>query len=261
MDVRVLSFTGSTRTGRIIHSAAASSNLKKVVSELGGKCPAIIFDDARIDEAVKGTEYSIQWNSGQTCMANSRIYVHKAIAEEFISKFTARFGSARLGDPLDPTVTHGPQADNIQHKTVQQYVDLGKESGRMILGKSEPNGNFISPVVFVDTAENERIMREEVFGPVVNINTFEDEEEVVAMANDTEFGLYAAVYTSDFDRALRLSKTLQAGSVAINCTSPTHAPDMPFGGYKGSGLGREGMTESLDNFLEIKSVIMKVADS
>ncbi|KAJ5772236.1 Retinal dehydrogenase 1 [Penicillium odoratum] len=262
MDIRVLSFTGSGRTGRLIQAASAKSNLKNVILELGGKSPAIIFEDANLDKAVKETKHSIQWNSGQVCMANSRIYVHESIAATFIEKFQRLF-VVESGDPLLPSTNHGPQADEIQFKQVQAFIEEGKKVGKMTLGSNPSKhtiGYFIQPTVFLDTPEDSRFMKEEIFGPVVAINTFKDEDEVVAKANDTEFGLYASVYTKDVSRALRMAKKLEAGNVGVNCTSPTGAWDMPFGGYKGSGVGREGWTVSIGNYLETKSVLISVDD-
>ncbi|KAJ5548902.1 Retinal dehydrogenase 1 [Penicillium frequentans] len=263
MDIRVISFTGSGRTGRLIQAASAKSNLKNVILELGGKSPAIIFEDANIDKAVEDTKHSVQWNSGQVCMANSRIYVHESIAPTFIEKFQKAF-VVESGDPLLASVNHGPQADEMQYKQVQAYIDQGMKDGKMIMG-AEPskhtNGFFVQPTVFVDTPENSRIMKEEIFGPVAVVNTFKDEDEVVAKANDTEFGLYASVYTKDVSRALRMAKKLESGNVGVNCTSPTGALDMPFGGYKASGVGREGWTVSMDNYLETKSVYISVDDA
>ncbi|QKX54961.1 uncharacterized protein TRUGW13939_02051 [Talaromyces rugulosus] len=264
MDVRALSFTGSARTGRLIQEAASRSNLKNVVLELGGKSPAIIFPDADIEQAVEETEHSIQRNSGQVCMANSRIYVHESIASTFIELFNKKFAAVTMGDPLFPSTTHGPQADGIQFKQVQAYIEEGKKSGKLALGTEsteQKNGFFIRPTVFLETPESARVMKEEIFGPVVHINTFKEEEEVISKANDTEFGLYAAVYTNDISRAIRMAKRLEAGTVGVNCTSPTGARDMPFGGYKASGIGREGWTVSIENYLEVKSVLIKVKDA
>ncbi|KAJ5998978.1 Retinal dehydrogenase 1 [Penicillium sp. IBT 35674x] len=263
MDIRVISFTGSGRTGRLIQAASAKSNLKNVILELGGKSPAIIFEDANIDKAVKETKHSVQFNSGQICMANSRIYVHESIAQIFIEKFRKAF-VVESGDPLLAGTNHGPQADEMQYKQVQAYIDQGKKDGKMIMGgdlSKHTNGFFVQPTVFLDTPENSRIMKEEIFGPVAVINTFKDEDEVVAKANDTEFGLYASVYTKDVSRALRMAKKLESGNVGVNCTSPTGALDMPFGGYKASGVGREGWTVSMDNYLETKSVYISVDDA
>jgi len=263
MDVRVLSFTGSGRTGRAIQIAAAKSNLKNVILELGGKSPAIIFPDADLKKAAEETKHSIQWNSGQMCMANSRIYVHESIASTFIELFQRSLTEIKIGDPLLPTTHHGPQADHLQFKQVQTYIEEGKKAGKLSMGgeiSESQDGFFIPPTVFLDMPETERVTKEEIFGPVVLINTFRDEDEVIAKANDTEFGLYAAVYTKDINRALRMAKRLESGTVGVNCTSPTNAMDMPFGGYKSSGLGREAWTVSIDNYLETKSVLIRVED-
>ncbi|KAJ6157568.1 Retinal dehydrogenase 1 [Penicillium chermesinum] len=239
MDVRALSFTGSGRTGRIIQQAAAKSNMKNVILELGGKSPSIIFPDAELDKAAKETMYSIQWNSGQKSLS-----------------------TVVKGDPLDPKTTHGPQADKLQWESVQHYIEASKKLGQMVLGSEEQpddsNGYFIEPTIFLGVPEDAKAMKEEIFGPVVHINTFSTEDEVVAKANDSEYGLYASVYTNDLSRALRMAKKLESGNVAINCTSPTGALDMPFGGYKSSGVGREGYTVSIDQYLETKTVLMKI---
>lgn len=258
MDVRALSFTGSNRTGRLISKMATDSNMKKLIFELGGKSPALVFDDADVEAAVRETQFSIQLISGQTCMANSRIYVHRSIAASFIEKFKIAFTSARLGDPTDPTINHGPQADKIQHATVLRYIDMGKQAGTLITDDQSAPGLFINPTIFTNVPEDAQIMKDEIFGPVVIINTFDTEQEALAKANDTEHGLYASVYTKDLDRALRVASKLEAGTVGINCTSPTKGDDMPFGGQKGSGVQRESYIHSIDTFLETKSVLIKV---
>lgn len=262
MDVRALSFTGSGRTGRIIQQAAAKSNLKSIILELGGKSPGIIFPDADLAKAARETKHSIQWNSGQMCMANSRIYVHESIATAFVDLFKKEFQSVIKGDPLDSNTTHGPQADKLQFDQVQKYIKASKDLGQMVLGSEkeadDSNGYYVEPTIFLGVPEDAKTMKEEIFGPVVHINTFKTEDEVVAKANDTEFGLYAAVYTKDLSRALRMAKKLDSGNVGINCTSPTGAPDMPFGGYKASGQGREGYTVSINNYLETKTVLIRL---
>ncbi|OBT38687.1 hypothetical protein VE00_10839 [Pseudogymnoascus sp. WSF 3629] len=259
MDVRALTFTGSNRTGKLISKMATDSNMKNLIFELGGKSPAIIFDDADIDAAARDTQFSIQLISGQTCMANSRIYVHRSIAESFIDKFKTAFTSARLGDPTDPKVNHGPQADKIQHATVLRYIELGKKTGKLVTEEQSASGLYINPTIFTDVPEDAQIMKEEIFGPVVIINTFDTETEAVANANNTEHGLYAAVYTKDLDRAMRVASRLEAGTVGVNCTSPTKGDDMPFGGQKGSGVQRESYMHSIETFMETKSVLIKVA--
>jgi len=260
MRIRKISFTGSTRTGRHIMAAAAHSNLKAVTLELGGKSPTLIFDDADLDEAVPACTFSIAWNSGQICMANSRLYVHEKIYDEFAKRFTASFSQFKQGDPLDKSTTMGPQADSIQAKAVQGYLDIGKQDGKVLLGgeKSKEGENFFMPTVYSDIPENSRINKEEVFGPVVILHKFSSENDVVAKANDTEYGLYAAVYSQNIDRALRVAKRLEAGTVGVNCTSPSGGQDMVFGGFKTSGVGREGGPNSLNAWLEEKSVIIKV---
>ncbi|KNG89861.1 hypothetical protein ANOM_001754 [Aspergillus nomiae NRRL 13137] len=261
MDVRVITFTGSGRTGRLIQKAAANSNLKNVIFELGGKSPTVIFPDADLEKAAKESAYSIQTNSGQVCMANSRIYVHTSIADQFIPLFKANLQSVSMGDPTKPCVNHGPQADETQFNIVKRYIELGKKDGELILGGGDvpdQKGYFIPPTIFANTPESSQIMKEEIFGPVVNINVFETEAEVIKMVNSSEFGLYAAVYTRDLNRAMRFATSMEAGTVGINCTSPTGAFDMPFGGYKASGIGREGIHHSLDNYLETKTVHLRV---
>ncbi|KAI1335977.1 aldehyde dehydrogenase domain-containing protein [Xylariaceae sp. FL0016] len=263
MQIRALSFTGSARTGRLIQKAAADSNFKHLVFELGGKSPALVFDDADLDTAAQETQHSIMFHSGQTCMANSRIYVQKGIADKFIATFNGLAAARKLGDPTLKGTDQGPQADKTQYETVMKYIEEGKKTGKIVeAGVKLPEQNsdfFVGPVVFLQQPEDSRVMKEEIFGPVVCINTFETEEEALHIANDTEFGLYAAVYTKDIDRAMRVARGLESGMVGVNCTSPTGAWDMPFGGYKQSGVGRESFMESLDDWLEQKSVFIKVA--
>lgn len=266
MDVRVVTFTGSTGTGRKIQEAAAKSNLKKVILELGGKSPAVVFDDANIEKAVADTSFSIQHNSGQICMANSRIYVQKSAAPKFTEAFRKHFAAVRIGDPTNKDTNHGPQADHVQYKNVLSYIDQGKKAGaELVLGGQgkldSMKGYFIEPTIFLNTPEEAKIMKEEIFGPVISINTFETEEEAIKLANSSEFGLYASVYTRNLDRALRVAKAFESGYVSVNCTSPKLARDMPFGGYKLSGQGREGWHHSLDNFLETKTVQIELESS
>ncbi|EME82031.1 uncharacterized protein MYCFIDRAFT_77659 [Pseudocercospora fijiensis CIRAD86] len=239
MDIRMVNFTGSTFTGRKIQAMAASSNLKKVVLELGGKSPAIIFPDADITKAVAETSASIMMIMGQACIANSRIYVHESVAEQFKKAFVIMWKNYKKGDPLLPETQQGPQADEIQRE----------------------RGNFIEPTIFEDVDENDKTQKEEVFGPFVNINTFKTEAEVLEKANATEYGLYASVYTKDISRAMRFAKGFESGTVGINCTSPAMAFDMPFGGYKGSGQGREGFGNSTEEHLEIKTVLIKLDEN
>ncbi|EKG20848.1 hypothetical protein MPH_01831 [Macrophomina phaseolina MS6] len=265
MDVRVLSFTGSGRTGRLVSEAAARSNLKNIHLELGGKSPALIFDDADLERAAADTQHSMTFNTGQVCMANSRIYVQDTVADAFVAAFKARYAGVRVGAATEQSTQMGPVADAAQYETISRYIGLAKEAGgKLVLGdaggrhQDADKGYFIGPHIFTDLPEDSLPVKEEIFGPVVSIGVFKTEEEALQKANDTEFGLYAAVYTKDISRAIRVAKGLESGTVGVNCTSPTLAVDMPFGGYKSSGVGREGLKHSLNNFLEEKTVLIKL---
>lgn len=262
MEIRALSFTGSVRTGRAIQKAAADSNFKHLIFELGGKSPAVVFPDADLERAAAETQHSIFWHSGQTCMADSRIYVHKSVADLFIEIFNALAQKRKMGDPTLADTENGPQADRSQYGAVMRYIEEGRKTGQMIaldIPKPQAGGDlFISPVVFLQQPEDAKVMKDEIFGPVVCINTFDTEEQALKYANNTEFGLYASVYTKDLDRAMRFAKGLESGMVGVNCTSPTTAWDMPFGGYKSSGVGRESFLVSMDDWLEQKAVFIKV---
>ncbi|QDS72448.1 hypothetical protein FKW77_009480 [Venturia effusa] len=266
MDVRCINFTGSGPTGKLVSIAAAKSNLKRVILELGGKSPTIIFDDADLEKAAIETAFSIKYVSGQACVANSRIYVQNTCADKFKELFTKAFVAIQPGNPMDTATTHGPQADEIQFNRVQEYLRLVKEgqgkveTGGGALKLEGGNGFFIEPTIITGQAEDARPMKEEIFGPVVNINVFKTEREAIAKAVDSEYGLYSAVYSKNIDRAMRVAKAMEAGTVGINCTSPTLAKDGAFGGYKQSGQGREGIGYSLDNYLEHKTVLLKLAD-
>jgi aldehyde dehydrogenase (NAD+) len=257
MDIRCISFTGSTLTGQKIQAAAAKSNMKHCHMELGGKSPAIVFEDADLEAAATQTQFSIQYNSGQVCVANSRVYVQESIYDKFVTAFRERFAAVKLGNPLDPSTSHGPQIDALQYKRVQEYLGVGQKNAKLTEGGDANDGFFVKPTIFEEVPEDSRLMREEVFGPVVAINTFKTEEEAVQKANNTEFGLYASVFTKDLDRAVRMSKALQAGLVGVNCTSPTITKDAAFGGYKMSGNTREGQLYSIDNFVQLKSILIK----
>lgn len=260
MDVRALSFTGSSAGGRAIAIAAARSNFKHLTLELGGKSPLIVFEDADIDKAVKDSKASILPLAGQMCIASSRVYVHKDIAERFVASMKEAFADTKTGDPLDPSSDRGPQADAAQIERVRKYIQLAKDSGAELAfeGTGPEKGHYAPPVIFLEGKDDAQFMRDEIFGSVVNVSTFETEEEVLRRANDTEYGLYASVYTKDLSRAMRCVKSLEAGTVSVNTASPYFVKDLAFGGYKASGSGREGLMESLEAFLETKTVLMNV---
>ncbi|KAH8422502.1 uncharacterized protein LDX57_000256 [Aspergillus melleus] len=256
MDVRCLSFTGSSLTGQKIQMAAASSNMKHLQLELGGKSPALILHDADLQAAAEQTAASMTFMSGQSCIANSRLYVDQSVGEEFISLFKKAFTSSRIGSPLEMNTSHGPQIDAAQRDRIESYIEIGRRDGLLLAGGNVGPGLFVQPTIFENIPESSPLMQEEVFGPVVVINHFKCETEAIERANKSEFGLYASVFTRNIDRALRVAKQLEAGTVAINCTSPTVATDMPLGGCKRSGIGREGYINSLENFLETKTLLI-----
>lgn len=216
MDIHKVAFTGSTAVGRHIMKAAAESNLKKVTLELGGKSPNIIFDDADLDQAVAWAHKGIFFNHGQCCCAGSRVYVQSSIYDKFLAKFKEYTSKTKLGDPHDDDTFQGPQVSQAQFDRIMGYIESGKKEGATVYmgGKRwGEEGYFIEPTVFTDVKEEMQIVREEIFGPVVTVSKFEDINDVVKMALDTEYGLAAAVFTSDTARAIEVSNRLAAGTV------------------------------------------------
>ncbi|GAA5949611.1 hypothetical protein JCM21900_002469 [Sporobolomyces salmonicolor] len=262
LKIRKISFTGSSRVGRLIAAAAAQSNLKDVDLELGGKSPAIIFEDADIKEAAKGCAQSLLLNSGQIAVANSRIYVHETIRDKFLEVLKYEMKQYKHGNPCDKDTTLGPQAHERQGTRVAEYIALGKKEGKCELGGNRvgDKGYFFEPTLFIDVPDEARINREEMLGPVGIVHTFKDEKEVIRRANNTEYGLFASVFTKDISRALRLVAALEAGGVSVNVTSPVFARGLPFGGVKQSGMGRQYGVDAVKRYLEVKSVIIKVAE-
>ncbi|KAH7110944.1 aldehyde dehydrogenase [Dactylonectria macrodidyma] len=263
MDIRRISFTGSVATGRAIQKASAESNLKDVSLELGGKSPLLVFDDAPLEKAVRSAAFSILYNSGQVCMASTRIYVQEGIAPKFIEAL--KQAMTQLGFPGDPTLPdtkRGPQVDKLQFNHVLSYLDHAKSQGFDIaLGgnKAADKGYFVDATIVRDVPENDKLVREEIFGPVLVVNTFSEEEDALKRANDTEFGLYSSVFTSDVSRAVRVAKALEAGAVGVNCTSPFMVVDLPMGGWKQSGAGgREFSKTCLDSWTQLKSVFISL---
>ncbi|KAH7134501.1 aldehyde dehydrogenase mitochondrial precursor [Dactylonectria estremocensis] len=262
MRIRKVSFTGSVATGRMIQVAAARSNLKRVTLELGGKSPAIIFDDANLENALTWTINAILTRSGQLCVAASRVYVQKSIAAQFIEEYKNRMKAAAddLGDPQNPHVRLGPMVDESQLERVKKMVERGRSEAELVVGGVQhgDTGCFMQPTVFLNPKDDAEIYRNEIFGPVSIIKTFETEEQVLKLANDTEFGLMSGVFTRDITRALRISSALESGVVGINCVSLQNM-QAPFGGKKQSGIGREFGEYALRLFTEPKTVLINMA--
>uniref|UniRef100_A0A669B6D0 aldehyde dehydrogenase (NAD(+)) n=1 Tax=Oreochromis niloticus TaxID=8128 RepID=A0A669B6D0_ORENI len=256
MDVDKVAFTGSTEVGHLIQQASGSSNLKKVTLELGGKSPNIILSDADMEYAVEQSHFALFFNQGQCCCAGSRTYVQADVYDEFVERSVERAKKRVVGDPFDLKTEQGPQIDQEQFNKILGYISSGKREGAKLMcggGIAADRGYFIQPTVFGDVQDNMTIAREEIFGPVMQILKFKTLEEVVTRANDTKYGLAAAVFTKDIDKANYVSSGLRAGTVWINCYDVFGA-QAPFGGYKASGVGRELGQYGLDNYTEVKTV-------
>ena len=257
--VRKISFTGSDATGRAINQSAAA-NLKKVGLELGGKSPNIVFADAKIEDAVNGAVSGIFAATGQTCIAGSRLLVQDTIHDEFVEKLITLAKTARMGDPMSMDTQVGPVTTRPQYEKVLGYIDIAKNEGAQLLmgggAATRPEcgkGWFVEPTVFAGVKNKMRIAQEEVFGPVLSVIKFKDEDEALAIANDVRFGLGSGVWTRDIGRAFRMSERIQAGTVWVN-TYRAVSFMSPFGGYKDSGLGRENGMDAIREFLQVKSV-------
>jgi len=256
-DPRVakVSLTGSVPTGKKVYAAAAAE-MKHVTMELGGKSPMIIFDDANLDDAVGGAILGNFYSSGQVCSNGTRVFVQKGIKEAFLARLKERVEAAIIGDPMDEAVNFGPMVSEGQLGIVQRYIDKGVEEGaRLITGGARLNreGFYLQPTVFADVSDDMVIAREEIFGPVMSVLDFEDEDEVIKRANDTEFGLSAGVFTRDLTRGHRVIGALEAGSCFIN-TYNLAPVEAPFGGVKMSGVGRENSKLAINHYSEMKSV-------
>ncbi len=256
-DPRVakVSLTGSVPTGRKVYAAAAEG-IRNVTMELGGKSPLLIFDDADVEDAVGGAILGNFYSSGQVCSNGTRVFVQKGVKERFLDRLSARLGNAALGDPLDEATTFGPMVSERQLRIVEDYIAKGiAEGARLVAGgeRLPRDGFWMPPTVFADVTDGMTIAREEIFGPVLSVLDFDDEDEAVSRANDTPFGLSAGVFTRDLARGHRVIGRLEAGSCWINTynLSPVEAP---FGGSKMSGVGRENSKAAVDHYSQLKSV-------
>ena len=264
-DVDKVAFTGSTRTGKSIMAAAAET-LKHVSLECGGKSPNIVFADAPMPKALDGAVWGIFRNSGQVCTAGSRLLVQEAIYDDFVSALLERTARIKVGEGFDGDAQIGPLISEEQMARVLEYIEVGKAEGaRLLCGGGRittgplAKGYFVEPTVFGEVDGRMRIAQEEIFGPVLSVFRFRDDEEAVSIANDVPYGLAAAVWTQDLNRAMQVSERIKAGTVWLNTYHLLH-PEHPFGGYKQSGLGRELGRHGLEEYLEAKHVCLDSSD-
>ncbi|MYM64787.1 aldehyde dehydrogenase family protein [Pseudomaricurvus sp. HS19] len=262
-DVDKLAFTGSVATGSAVMQAAAK-NIKAVSLELGGKSPFIIFDDASVDAAVEWILFGIFWNQGEVCSATSRVLVHENLYERLLARLLEETAKITIGPGLEPGVLLGPLVNRTQYEKVLAAIGRGVEEGATLLcGGKRPaafaKGYYLEPTIFADVDESSWIWKEEIFGPVVCIKSFFDEAEAVRLANDSRFGLAAAVMSNDKARCQRVSRRLRAGIVWVNCSQPTFT-QAPWGGFKQSGIGRELGRWGLESYREVKQITEYVSD-
>jgi acyl-CoA reductase-like NAD-dependent aldehyde dehydrogenase len=252
----MVSFTGSVRAGQRV-SALAAETIKKMTLELGGKSALVVLDDAPLEKAIPGGVNNAMLNSGQTCSAWTRMIVPRTRLDEVLQLATAAIGRLTLGDPLDPKAKLGPLVSDVQRRRVEAYIQKGVEEGaRLIAGGRRPDafarGHYLEPTIFSDVQPGMTIAREEIFGPVLAILPYDTEEEAIAIANDTVYGLAGGVWSADETRALRVARRMRTGQVDVN--GAKFNPMAPFGGYKRSGIGREFGKYGLEEYLQIKAI-------
>ncbi|MDT3377297.1 betaine-aldehyde dehydrogenase [Labrys neptuniae] len=263
--IKKISLTGEAGTGRIIMANAAKT-LKHVTLELGGKSPLIVFEDAKLDNAVSGALLGNFYSAGEVCSNGTRVFVHKSVKDAFLAKLKARVEKMVIGDPLDPNTHVGALVSQEHLEKVMSYVEKGKAEGAKLLTGGHrvttgalAQGAFVAPTIFDGCQDDMAIVREEIFGPVMTVLSFDDEDEVVARANDTEYGLAAGVFTNDLSRGHRVIANLEAGTCWINQYNVTPI-ELPFGGVKLSGLGRENSRAAVEHYTQIKSVYVALGD-
>jgi gamma-glutamyl-gamma-aminobutyraldehyde dehydrogenase len=261
-DVDCLAFTGSTNVGKLIMQYAGQSNLKRVWLELGGKSPNIVMPDcADLDRAANAAAGAIFYNMGEMCTAGSRLLVHRDIKDVFLDKLIAAARSYTPGNPLDPNTSMGAIVDQVQLERVLGYIEAGRAESKLLLGggrvKAESGGYYIEPTIF-DTQADAKIAREEIFGPVLSVITFDTVEEAIRIANDSDYGLAAAVWTSNLTTAHEVARSLRAGTVWVNCYDEGGDMNFPFGGYKQSGNGRDKSLHALEKYTELKSTLVRL---
>lgn len=262
MDVDMVTFTGSTVTGRQFLNYSSESNLKKVVLELGGKNPCVVLDDAEdLDVVAQQVCAAAFWNMGENCSAGSRLIVQQGIKAALLEKVKEHSKSWQLGNPLNPENNLGAMIDQTHFRKVCEYLALGKEEGyETILGGDSVDGRFIQPTIFDGVRNEDRMAQEEIFGPILSVITVASEAEAIAVANDTEYGLAASVFTGNSKRAIRVARAIKAGTVTVNCFGEGDI-STPFGGYKMSGFGgRDNSIHAHDQYTELKTIWFDVTD-
>jgi (Z)-2-((N-methylformamido)methylene)-5-hydroxybutyrolactone dehydrogenase len=264
--VDLVSLTGGLASGRAVGETTAN-HLKKLVLELGGKSPHIIFDDADLERAVPGVVAGIFAAAGQTCIAGSRLLVQESVYDRVLDGLLEKTKSVRLGDPRDPKTEMGPLANPPQFERVLGYIDAGRRDGAKVAiggkraeGSGLRQGLFVEPTIFVSATNRMKVAREEIFGPVLTVLPFKSEEQALEIANDTDYGLAAGLWTNNISRAMRMTRELRAGTVWVN-TYRTISPAAPFGGFKKSGIGRERGIEALHDYLQVKNVMIDFSSS
>ncbi|GGE48560.1 aldehyde dehydrogenase [Agaricicola taiwanensis] len=263
-DVNKIAFTGEHSTAQQIMRAAAG-NLKRCTFECGGKSPHIIFEDADLERALQVAMHSAFRSTGQSCSLGSRLFVQRPIYERFQDQIAALAGKIRVGAPLDPATHIGPHTSAEQLAKTMKFIALGQEEGaRLIAGGGRPlgldRGYYVQPTVFADVDNRSALAQQEVFGPVLSMIPFDTEEEVLAMANDTQYGLVAGLWTSDVTRAHRIAHQIEAGLVSVNTYRPVHFM-LPYGGYKLSGIGRENGLDVINHYTEVKTVVVNLSET
>jgi aldehyde dehydrogenase (NAD+)/betaine-aldehyde dehydrogenase len=255
-----VAFTGSTETGGEI-MRLASQPVKRLLLELGGKSPNVVFADAELDDAIPSSVWAIYYSAGQSCEARSRMLVERAVYEEFTAKFAELAGRLRVGDPLDPETQMGSLVSAAHRDRVHGFVERAREDGAEVVTGGEPAdgpGAFYPPTVLAGQDSSAEAAQEEIFGPVATVIPFEDEKDAIRLANEVRYGLMATVWTADAARGHRLARAIKAGTIGVNMPY-TAFPGIPFGGYKQSGFGRELGLETLDAYLETKSVLVSTS--
>lgn len=264
-DVAKVTLTGSVETGKVV-MASAASDLKKVTLELGGKSPIVIFDDANLDNALNAALVANFYSTGQVCSNGTRVFVQQGIYDAFVDRLAERAKAIRVGDPFDPKTQMGPLVSREHYEKVCRYMAIAKKSkarhvcgGDVIREGALAKGLYVTPAIFADCSDDMEFVREEVFGPLMSVLSFKAEDEAIARANATNFGLAGAVFTRDFVRAHRVATWLQAGIVWINDYNIT-PPEVPFGGYKQSGIGRENGLQAIEHYTQVKTIYANLGD-